>query len=156
MENNDFLELSISTLLLTFRDALSSLVPHAETLGIPWKDGDAYDDWDNISSALFKSMVARSIQYAKECPDNTPLAPYDILIPSYKGSAYFSVSNISNNKNAFVKFSTSENPFDTVMLACLEDAKFKKNEMIYIPAENCIFDLVLSNGEVIDNLNISV
>jgi hypothetical protein len=71
---------SVTELLAIFHDALAVLVPIADRARIRWRDGEAYDDWDSIGSALFENVVVRSIKNS-----------YDTLIRSYRRVAFISV-----------------------------------------------------------------
>lgn len=54
---------SINELLLNYKGALQSLIPWLEKSNIPYKEGEAYDEWDAISSTLYETMVTNSIIY---------------------------------------------------------------------------------------------
>jgi hypothetical protein len=57
---------STDELLGLFGDAIRALVPIAERAQMRWKEPDAYDDWDQICEAIYRSIVIRSIEFAEE------------------------------------------------------------------------------------------
>src|SRR5512143_2384891 len=83
---------SVSDLLGLFRDALVALVPIAERARIRWRDGEAYDDWDAIASAIFDNLVVRSLNYSDALPQPTQFAGYDTVLPSYRNVTFLSVA----------------------------------------------------------------
>jgi hypothetical protein len=82
---------SVTELLAIFHDALAVLVPIADRARIRWRDGEAYDDWDSIGSALFENVVVRSIKNSNVQLRQAEFAPYDTLIRSYRRVAFISV-----------------------------------------------------------------
>lgn len=57
---------TITELLGTLRQALTVLVPVAEKIRMPWRDGEAYDDWDAIAECLYDNLVVHSIAWATQ------------------------------------------------------------------------------------------
>lgn len=73
-----------NALLANLRDALSALAPVAERARISWRDGEAYDDWDDLASCVYDVLVGRTIVADVSAgPEALPLAPYDMRLPSY-------------------------------------------------------------------------
>ena len=58
-------DVSIDELVRSFRDALCALVPIAERVQMPWKEPNAYDDWDHMCEAIYRSIVIGSIEHAQ-------------------------------------------------------------------------------------------
>ena len=76
---------TVRSLLETLRDALTALVPMAEHAGIAWREGEAYDDWDDLASTLYEVFVVRPISTAADASSGAlPLAPYDLRLPTYE------------------------------------------------------------------------
>lgn len=67
--------------------ALRGIAPAAEAAGIPWREAEAYDEWDSMATQLFDVFVRRSIVEAvAHAPlQPLPLPPYDLRIESYEG-----------------------------------------------------------------------
>lgn len=119
-----------------FRDALTSLCPYMDKVDIGWHDEDAYDEWDAVAEALYNAIVGS----VSELCD---LAPYDLLLPSYKDRSFFVCSLLSEKEKqyVFVGFSTKLKPFDFVK--CVEvNGDFKRvGELHYFPFSDCYFYL---------------
>ncbi len=75
---------TVTQTLGLLREAIVALVPIAEKAQMPWRDGEAYDDWDAIASCLYDSIVVRTICCAKEAEQGIALPKYDMVYPSYK------------------------------------------------------------------------
>jgi hypothetical protein len=108
---------SVNELLRVFRMALIALLPAMEAARIPWKDGEAYDDWDEISDALYRNVVTRSLQWALggEAPLDDLLPRYNMKLESYRNRGVVLVSGAQLSRAAvFVGLSSVDSPFDTV------------------------------------------
>ena len=57
----DDASLQLGSLLESFRQAMVTILPIMDEVGIRWKQHEAYDDWDRIEDALFSSIVLSSI-----------------------------------------------------------------------------------------------
>jgi hypothetical protein len=109
---------SSTNLLGHFREALLALVPIADKIHMPWREPDSYDDWDAIASALYNSIVIRSIESATEDERFFPIPQYDKRIISYSYNSF--VSNFELGRGyAFICFQTNNTPFDTCLFAAL-------------------------------------
>lgn len=108
-----------------FRDALQVLIPIAERIHMPWKEPNSYDDWDSICSAIFCSVVTRSVESATEGKGFLPILPYDKRVSSYSDKSY--IAHLSEQgPAAFVCLQTKEQPFDVCLLANLD-----KNQNVF-------------------------
>ncbi len=108
---------SVHHLMLNFRDALVALIPYMERGRIPWRDEEAYDDWDEIAQSLYKNMVLRSILFSTEHQDDLATPEYGTVYPSYDGKSFIEVVETTpqlDGYKVFVGFSTQEHPFDQV------------------------------------------
>ena len=79
---------SVVELLSIFREGLVAMVPIAEKARIPWRDGEAYDDWDGIASALYTNIVVRGIDDSLGTPFGAGMPRYDTQYDSYAGFRY--------------------------------------------------------------------
>jgi len=77
---------TVAYLLGILRQALTALVPVVEMARMPWRDGEAYDDWDAIAECLYDNLVVRTLVYAREAGMNLELPKYDLVYSSYKGT----------------------------------------------------------------------
>lgn len=77
--------MTVTELVLNFRACLSGLVPRFESVGIPWKRPDAYDEWDNCVSALFHALVVEPVRATlMEAEGQAFVLPeYDMLLAHY-------------------------------------------------------------------------
>lgn len=112
---------TVGELLSLLREALAALVPIAERAGIPWRDTEAYDDWDAIASALYANIVARKLGQPESVRDVESLhwtfSRYDLLHPSYAGLSFISVKGPeipSDALAAFVGFAAGEGQFSDI------------------------------------------
>ncbi len=82
---------TVQEIVLILRDALSALIPIAERANLPWRDGEAYDDWDAIASILYERIVVGSIVHAVGTGSGLALPKYDLVYPSYTSHDLISV-----------------------------------------------------------------
>ena len=146
---------SIKELLLNYKGALHSLIPWLEKSNIPFKEGDAYDEWDTITSTLFETIVINSINYSNELMDKKPFPKYDFHYQDYDNLNFILCENpIGKNEFlAFVSFSVEDN-FEMINICNvakdslivisrsklkLSDANFYLNQKI--PIENITIEL---------------
>jgi hypothetical protein len=103
----------VTELLDVLRSGLAALVPVVERLAIPWADGDAYDDWDNIASTLYDQLVVNTSQNAIEVDETVTFAKYDMVYPAYQGLAHFEVVSKQTNEmlGVFVGFAGIDRNF---------------------------------------------
>lgn len=112
---------SVKELLTIFRGALTSIIPWVEKAKIQWKDEAAYDDWDNIAEALFENIVCSSLNGAVLA--SYPIAKYGLQYDDYADIEYILVKNPKhlNEKLVFVGFTTKETPFDSILVAQIDE-----------------------------------
>lgn len=104
--------MTVNVLLANLRDALSALAPVAERAHISWRDGEAYDDWDDLASCVYEILVGRTIAAdASAGPGVLPLAPYDMRLPSYAEHSSFAVATEDGSALFFNKLSAGEGDF---------------------------------------------
>lgn len=116
---------TVSELSLVFRDALRALVPHLERVRIDWRDGSAYDDWDDIAQTLYEKIVTSSVLWAlpEEERKRCEFPKYNMTYSSYAGKTLITLNCASAAERlVFHSFTTAMTPFDRVR-ACRVDAK---------------------------------
>ena len=111
---------SVDELVRLFGDAIRALIPIAERARMHWKAPDAYDDWDHICEAIYRSIVIRSIEFAEGISASSlPVPDYDHRISSYEKNSFIGNSN-SKDEVAFVCFETEMSPFDVCLFALID------------------------------------
>jgi len=113
---------SVNELLTIFRGALTSILPWIEKAKIEWKEGESYDDWDNIASSLYNNIVCSSLM--GEVLDEYSIAEYSFVYENYSDIDFILVmsNNYKNNILAFVSFQSIVSPFDCVEVAMLDNS----------------------------------
>ena len=109
---------SPTNLIGYFREALLALVPIANKIHMPWKEPECYDDWDEICSALYSSIVIRSVGNTTEGNQLFPLLRYNKRSRSYDDCSFVGRSDVDGNY-AFLCLQTKSKPFDTCLFARL-------------------------------------
>lgn len=83
---------SITKLMSSFRQALVALVPSAEDVGVKWRDGEAYDEWDLIEDVLFEVYVASAVRAeVSQFRASKPFAEYGMSGVRYSERSWFEV-----------------------------------------------------------------
>ena len=133
---------SVYELMTIFQGALKAILPSVERVRIPWKQGEAYDDWDEIAEVLFRSIMERSLGYALglELVEERILPPYDSIYQSYSNIGRIEVDNCAeNDRCVFVRLSTSSEPFDTIdYLIVGDDGTAKGHVCSHLPLKEAI------------------
>ena len=111
---------TVDELIAQFRSALCALIPVAERVHMDWREPGAYDDWDHICEAIFRSIVIGSIEHAKEIGAPLPLVVYDQRVGSYAKNSFIAPL-ASQQQQAFVCFETETSPFDQSLFALMDD-----------------------------------
>ena len=122
--NNSFSnKVQLKELLDILRCGLAALVPIVERAGIPWMEGDAYDDWDAIAATLYEQLVVNIVHDSVEVVGDLAFPEYDTLYPSYESMAYFEVFALETTETLgpFVGFESSEPNFNNVKYAIIDD-----------------------------------
>ena len=135
-------------LIQILRAAFISLVPVAERARIPWREGEAYDDWDELAEALYDKFVVRPLQWAVLESGTPPLqAPaYDLLVDSYADVGVLIVRRedlpASPYQMVFHSLCTTEEPFDTVGFRQVDSLWLPVGDRIHrCPFERTQFEL---------------
>lgn len=136
---------TIGELLAILRDALSALVAIADRARIPWREGDAYDDWDAMAAALYDGLVVRAIRHANQGGESVKLPEYDLVYPSYV--AYDVIRVVSGAVppgivGAFIGFMGTETGFEQVKwVAMAEGGEIADPEVHACDYDDCKFAL---------------
>jgi hypothetical protein len=86
----------------SFCFALQSLVPAFDRAGIPWRDEDQYDDFDDIAQAAFKSFVLR---VAEESSGRSDAVEVKYDLGPYTGNEAFHFEVLGSDGNRIGRFS---------------------------------------------------
>lgn len=141
---------TINSLMAAFRKALRAVVPVAEEIGIPWREPDAYDDWDAVANGLYEGFLLHGIRESKEYNNTLPLAPYGVRRDDYTSYGYVAAS-WRGQVYPLVELATVAAAFDTCVLARCENGKFK--EFLKAPFSDCNFLLAAAGNVVTESLS---
>jgi hypothetical protein len=147
-------ETSVGDLLRIFRDALVALLPAMQRACIPWKTGEAYDEWDEICQTLYRNIVARSLVAAtsEDVELDAVLPRYDMKLQSYADRGVLLVSSSeSSGVGVFVGLSSKDEPFDTVDCLLVDSSRTVSSNLVQHP-----FDAARQEVSVIDRLRIDL
>lgn len=108
---------SVDSLVRLFRDALVALAPVLDAAHIPWRDGEAYDQWDAIAKVLYDNLVVEPLAWAFNSESQFQLATYDLLLSDYSEVSFIEArhSSLSTEEQAaFLRFATDREPLDCI------------------------------------------
>lgn len=144
MEN--YWHTTVNELLSIFRGALIAIIPWIEKAQIKWKEGESYDDWDNISESLYKNIVCSSL--ISEVASEYYIAKYDLQYQEYSKIDFIQVmsNNYPDKQFAFVSYSSNQIPFDSVKVAEL-DKTFKVIGYLNLNLEDLDFAYVKNSDK---------
>jgi hypothetical protein len=119
---NNCWKTSVTELLTIFRGALLAIIPWLEKARIKWNEGEAYDDWDNITESLFKNIVCSSL--IGEVTFNYPIAKYNYNYDNYATLDFIEVKSKDyySKRLVFVGFQTNSSSLDSVKVAEINEA----------------------------------
>lgn len=111
----------VTTLVDIFRAALLDLLPTMDRAKIKWSGPGVYDPWENIESALFRSIVGTCVENATPDPF-APLPPYGMASDHYREISFLTEGRIrqSGKTNALLGLTTKLAPFDTAVFLELD------------------------------------
>lgn len=107
---------TVEELMYVLKGALTALTPWLEKSKIPYKESEAYDDWDKITATLYESMVIQSIRFSEIGNiRKKEFAKYGFQYESYAELAFLICKkpNASDELAIFVSFS-AEDHFEKV------------------------------------------
>lgn len=113
---------SVNELIFIFRGALIAIIPWLEKAKIKWKEGEAYDDWDNIAESLYRNVVCSSL--TGEIASDYSIAKYNFEYEDYSLIDFIQVrsKNYPDKCFAFVSFQSNSFPLDCVNVVELNEA----------------------------------
>jgi hypothetical protein len=156
--------MTVTDMLLNFRQALLAILPAVERVGIPWRRPDSYDDWDAIASAMFNALVVEVFRWHVRSSSNGlfRMPGYDLLLESYTGFCVLEVSHpaLQGGRHLFHSFGTCDNPFDMIEVRRISETGDPfDQELTQCSVEGATFRLrldPLSNaGETIEEIRIA-
>lgn len=143
-------KISVNETIRTFHESLCAIVPLFERLELPWREPDAYDNWDRVAEALYKTMVEEEIEYAHIGKPIFGIPKYGFCLPSYAEHSY--IGNLTKGQKwAFVGFSTTDKPFDMCNFVVL-NVQGKVSDRTVVPLNGITFTFIprLKTGQLID------
>jgi hypothetical protein len=115
---------TVTDLIGVLQSSFRALIPSLERAKIPWREGEAYDDWDAIASVLFEQFVLRAIRWSlpPEDAERLQVPRYDMLYPDYSEMSFLArkVESGSPPFDVFHSLATTTEPFDTVRFIRLD------------------------------------
>ena len=138
---------TVHDLMLNFRDALAALTPYMDRAKIPWRDEEAYDDWDDICQAVYRNMVLRTIQFSIGYQDSLTIPEYGTVYPYYGKKSFIEVAESRpqlTEYKGFVGFSTLKCSFDQVRYQRVASDLNAVGETELIPLANATFTFILN------------
>ncbi len=148
---------SVTQLICYFREALIAMTPIADKICMPWREPNNYDDWDSIASAIYASIVIKSIENSTEFQGAYPLPHYDLRVESYQTNSRIGIVG-ERSSCALICLETKVAAFDTCRFARLNAGG------LVVGTERRVFDdteftLVLQQGVnslEINKLNVAI
>lgn len=138
--------MSVDEVVLNFRQALVAVVPFFRRAAIPWQRPDAYDEWDEVASALFRALVVEVLRVRPQAQADAELVlpSYDVLADDYSRVNVFVVENsaIPEGRCIFHGFATKSSVFDLVEVRRIsEDGRPIGSDLQTCPVEGSAFRL---------------
>ena len=115
-----------------FRRGLAALTPSADLAGIPWRNEDAYDEWDRISESLFDVFVAAPIRLDTTARAGVfPLLRYDFGRQDFPAVSWLELDVEDESESlALRSFLSTDRPFDMCDFARVDPATGAVDEWI--------------------------
>lgn len=162
---NEIWRTEVGHLIKVFRNSLLDLIPHLEAVRVPWREEEAYDEWDNITTVLFENIVLRSIRWGiDDANGDIALPAYGQIHRDYSERALIEVfygEPQERPKWVFLCLSSKEIPLDTVKcLGLAKDGEVLINVSRSIPFAEALYRVwIREDGRLkgpITNLEIEV
>jgi hypothetical protein len=147
---------SVTELLGIFRGALLAIIPWIEKAKIKWKEGEAYDDWDNIAESIYQNIVCSSLK--GDVTSRYPIAKYNFHYENYSAIDFIQVKSecYSHKILAFVAFQSHSSPLDTLKVAEINTSDIVLG-YLYLKHDELEFVFVKNTGgkkEIIDKIEV--
>ena len=105
---------TVTDLVLNFAEACRALGPMLDRAGVPWRDGEQYDNWDRVVDALFESLVTEPCAF--QAVGEAGLAKLRIasygLAPNTSCNAWVAVQG--DRPARVISLSSITSPFDHI------------------------------------------
>jgi hypothetical protein len=149
--------MTVTEVLMNFRQALLAILPAVQKVGIPWQRPDSYDEWDDIASVLFNSLVIKFLQWSMPSPilEKFKMPKYDLFLENYTGLCVLEVrhSGLQEGRYLFHSFGTEASPFDVVEMRCISGiVDPASHELVLCPVKGASFVLRLDSSTGSDRL----
>lgn len=151
---NETWRTQIDHLIDVFRSSLLDLIPHLEAAQIPWREEEAYDEWDSITSVLFENIVLRPIRWGIAGGSRDLALPaYGHIHEDYGERALIEVFNGESQeamKWIFLRLASEESPLDSVKCLGLgADGEVSIGESRTIPFDKASYRVwIRDNGRL--------
>lgn len=135
---------TVGQLIVVFRDALRALIPHVERVRIEWRDGSAYDDWDEIAQTLYEKIVVSSLLWAmpEDDRERSQLPDYSTTYASYAGKTIIAVNRTSTEERlVFHSFATEKDPFDKVRVCKVDREGHVLGDFVLLDADAATYSV---------------
>lgn len=155
---NNTWKTTVSELLEIFRGAIIAIIPWVEKAKISWKEGESYDDWDNIVSSLFENIVYASL--TENISDKYSLPKYDLQYEDYLDRDFILIRSrkFPNNNFAFISYNTKSSNLSTINAAELDD-NYSTIRPVELPLDDLVVGFLMRDKnkiEVLYKLNIDL
>jgi hypothetical protein len=153
---------TVDELIELFHRALVGLVPIAEQARIPWREGEAYDDWDAIASVIYENLVMRSLQHSQVGLRAQKFAPYDTVLASYDALGFIAVRAPgipTGDVAAFVGFAGLSESFPAIKHVRLSQPGGKASPPLVISSYGAKFYFAHFHdgiAQMVEKLNVSL
>ena len=142
---NNYWETTVNELVAIFRNSVIAIIPLLEQAKIKWKEGESYDDWDNIVTTLFENIVCSSL--FSEVSLENDMSKYDMVYKNYSNMNFLIVKSTENiNKTlAFISFQSLSTPLDSVKVAVLNN-QYNVIDYLILKSENLDYFFVKNHN----------
>lgn len=133
---------SVTEVVGLFRDALIALIPSLQRARLPWRDGEASDDFDALAQAAYDTYVLSALRFGLTTDEEAiHVPPWDLHVTTYAESDWIEVitNDTAERPLALVGFKTRDTPYDTVTTQPLTAAGECRGESVHIPFEDTRF-----------------
>jgi len=153
------ISLSINDLLLSFKGSINSLIPWLEKIKMPYDKLSSYDDWDEISSTLFRTIVLNSIiNSTDDIDDNIIFSEYGIIYENYRDYSFLFIDNKSDDYfQVFNEFVCEHTEFNKILVSNIDKIDYTLRETIIIECNDVSVSLFLNMRDqyrIVNRINI--
>jgi len=149
---------TVTELVSIFRGSLIAVIPWLEKAKIKWREGESYDDWDNIAECHYENIVCNSLTGQTALEYN--IAKYSMDYKNYSNLDFILAKSTQHKEKilVFVAFQTETTPLDTVKVAWIDNS-FCVVDYLTLKHEALIYSYVKRNGgteRVVDEISITL